>query len=62
MRRPLDVKAQVLLFLSVSLFPIRKRPVEAVSTECQRVETMTFVDTSRVSTKVRRGHFRTSEG
>jgi hypothetical protein len=40
-----------------------KRPAEAVSTECQLVKMMAFVDTTIVSTKVvSRGHFRTSEG
>lgn len=39
-----------------------KRPVEAVSTECQWAETMALVDTIKVSTKVSRGHFGTSEG
>jgi Transposase len=40
----------------------RKRPVEAVSTECQWVKMMAFVDPTIVSTKVSRGHFSTSDG
>ena len=36
--------------------------MEAVSTECQWVKMMAFVDRIIVSTKVSRGHFRTSDG